>query len=531
MAYTLAYTGAEIDVKLGYVNQDVRNTASPTYVGMTLTGNLSVSDAYINNSSGAIAFRIYTSGGGVSEHSYSNVAGLQIDSYQSGVGSPFTKTVDIVANADSGAASQIRIFTVSAGSTPSEVSRINSDGNFGIRTTDVESWGSDFIALEMTSSAIIGRTSGNTVALLSNTYNDSSWKYKTTGSATMLYIDESNGLRVLTKGSGTIDTAIGTWDEPFKIDGTDITIDGTITISDLTANKIMGTNGSKELSDVTNYCIGGGASNLIFGSLVTGITTGSNNMGFGPSALNGLTSGGANSGIGNSSLLNTTTGSDNTAIGHASLIYITTQDDNTAIGNNAGRYITSGSQCTSISECVLVGQDTRTANSIDSNSIVIGQGARGNGSNTVTLGNTSITANYLNGNIALTSDLESWSGFRVIEFYRSALLGSTSNNATRFVSNTYYDGDWKYKSTDPAIDLFLYNGSFVIRNVTSGTINTAITWDEKLKVDTTGIGCFGATPQAQQSHIVDADGTLSDITTKFNTLLADLEGYGLLATA
>ena len=38
-------------------------------------------------------------------------------------------------------------------------------------------------------------------------------------------------------------------------------------------------------------------------------------------------------------------------------------------------------------------------------------------------------------------------------------------------------------------------------------------------------------PQAQQAHIIDADGTLADITTKFNTLLADLEGFGLLASA
>ena len=37
-----------------------------------------------------------------------------------------------------------------------------------------------------------------------------------------------------------------------------------------------------------------------------------------------------------------------------------------------------------------------------------------------------------------------------------------------------------------------------------------------------------ATPQP---HIVDADGTLADITTKFNTLLSQLETLGLLKTA
>jgi len=43
------------------------------------------------------------------------------------------------------------------------------------------------------------------------------------------------------------------------------------------------------------------------------------------------------------------------------------------------------------------------------------------------------------------------------------------------------------------------------------------------------LGFYGATPGAQQAHIIDADGQLADITTKFNTLLSDLEGYGLLA--
>ena len=36
---------------------------------------------------------------------------------------------------------------------------------------------------------------------------------------------------------------------------------------------------------------------------------------------------------------------------------------------------------------------------------------------------------------------------------------------------------------------------------------------------------------AQQSHIVNADGTLADLTAKFNTLLGYLETLGLLKTS
>ena len=57
---------------------------------------------------------------------------------------------------------------------------------------------------------------------------------------------------------------------------------------------------------------------------------------------------------------------------------------------------------------------------------------------------------------------------------------------------------------------------------------------EVIKIDeSTGgrLSFFAVTPTAQQAHIIDADGQLADITTKFNTLLADLEGYGLLASS
>ncbi|MEE9581211.1 MAG: hypothetical protein V3V74_07850, partial [Nitrosomonadaceae bacterium] len=48
---------------------------------------------------------------------------------------------------------------------------------------------------------------------------------------------------------------------------------------------------------------------------------------------------------------------------------------------------------------------------------------------------------------------------------------------------------------------------------------------------TGSIGFYNTTPVAQEAHIVDADGTLADITTKFNALLLSLETYGLLAAA
>jgi hypothetical protein len=58
-----------------------------------------------------------------------------------------------------------------------------------------------------------------------------------------------------------------------------------------------------------------------------------------------------------------------------------------------------------------------------------------------------------------------------------------------------------------------------------------------MKADSSGNMKFfcGTTPEAptvgRQGHIADADGTLGDITSKFNTLLAYLENIGLIATS
>lgn len=64
-------------------------------------------------------------------------------------------------------------------------------------------------------------------------------------------------------------------------------------------------------------------------------------------------------------------------------------------------------------------------------------------------------------------------------------------------------------------------------NVTFGTGTGT-----KLGTNTTQkIGFWNTTPVVQPTGIVDADGTLADITTKFNSLLAKLESVGLLAAA
>ena len=76
--------------------------------------------------------------------------------------------------------------------------------------------------------------------------------------------------------------------------------------------------------------------------------------------------------------------------------------------------------------------------------------------------------------------------------------------------------------TDLTMPAFIMGGNLSTDATTGTKIGTGAT--QKL-------GFWNATPVAQQANIVDADGTLADITTKFNTLLAQLKAEGLLASA
>jgi hypothetical protein len=129
-------------------------------------------------------------------------------------------------------------------------------------------------------------------------------------------------------------------------------------------------------------------------------TTGGTNTANGVSALESNTTGGSNTGIGANALVFNTTGNNNTAIGLSALQSNTTGSSNTANGFNAGRFIADGTTANTITNnCVFLGVDTKAQANNQTNQIVIGFNAIGNGSNTVTLGNTSIIKTILRGTL------------------------------------------------------------------------------------------------------------------------------------
>ena len=130
------------------------------------------------------------------------------------------------------------------------------------------------------------------------------------------------------------------------------------------------------------------------------LTTGQYNTAIGQSAMFTATTAGQNTAIGVNALLLTTSGGSNVAVGVDTLQHITTGSSNTAIGYNAGSHITGGSTPnTTATNSVFIGRDSKAAADGQTNQIVIGQNAVGNGSNTATFGNTATTANYFTGSV------------------------------------------------------------------------------------------------------------------------------------
>ena len=184
--------------------------------------------------------------------------------------------------------------------------------------------------------------------------------------------------------------------------------------------------GSKALysntTGIDNICVG---SQALYSNL-----DGNNNIGIGANALYHNISGIRNIGIGGQSLINNT-GEYNVGIGYSSL-YNNTGNRNTTIGSYSGYNITSGSNI------IAIGYYSEPKTNTDTNEIIIDSSTNinipnGNGSNTVTLGNSSMICTYLYGIIQLQN-------------YTDATLPTLSNSGLLYYNDTqkhlycYIDG-------------------------------------------------------------------------------------------
>ena len=160
-------------------------------------------------------------------------------------------------------------------------------------------------------------------------------------------------------------------------------------------------------------------------------TTGVSNIAIGYQSLRLNTNGAQNASVGTFSLWSNVGGISNTAIGYQSLFFNTTGNNNVASGYRSLRSNTSASSNVAIgyealidtttgANNVFVGAESGPLNINQSNQIVIGYQATGNGSNTVTIGDTNIVATFLRGTLNLANLPTSPTGLSAGDVWRSA---------------------------------------------------------------------------------------------------------------
>jgi hypothetical protein len=135
-------------------------------------------------------------------------------------------------------------------------------------------------------------------------------------------------------------------------------------------------------------------------------SSGQQNTAIGFGSLQNNTTGTSNSTLGMYTLLYNTTGSNNISIGQNCLLFNTTGSTNIAIGSSAGTFDILSNGVTSSNTSIFIGDNTKSQSVNQSNQIVIGYGATGSGSNSVTLGASTITKTQLRGTINIGNVLQ-----------------------------------------------------------------------------------------------------------------------------
>lgn len=236
---------------------------------------------------------------------------------------------------------------------------------------------------------------------------------------------------------------------------------------------------------VGNYALGSndtGHSNTAIGQeSLTFNTSGYENVGVGIASLLSNTTGFSNTAVGSNALRSNTTGGYNTAVGDKSLYSITTGIYNTALGNTAGDLINSGGANQTSNYSVYLGYDTRASANGNTNEIVIGSGARGNGSNTVTIGNSSITDNYFSGNLSVEGLSSSVAGSIRLKMGNTASTTPNGYASIAGISNVAFDfinkntsGDYKYYRLN---SILLPDNTLVTYGLPSSSGTIALTSD------------------------------------------------------
>jgi len=225
-------------------------------------------------------------------------------------------------------------------------------------------------------------------------------------------------------------------------------------------------------------------------------TTGGNNTAVGNNALISNTTGSANIAVGRRAMNNNTEGSENTAIGvqamfsnssgnynvvvGAAALENNEGSSNVAIGYNAGTY-TQDDAIINSENSIYIGANTTGLYSDDSNTIVIGTAALGDGSDTTVIGNESTTSTRVFGTLSTNGGISA--------------AGGTFSALTRFTAGISAAGGITLAGT---VSL---NGQTFTNVVSSFNGDTGAVTGVSIAVAGTGIAVSGATGSVTISNI------------------------------
>ncbi len=198
------------------------------------------------------------------------------------------------------------------------------------------------------------------------------------------------------------------------------------------------------------------------------------NTAVGSTALKSLTEGDSNVAVGASALESNTTARYNTSVGASALQYNTNGEHNVALGLSAGRTDVSGSNATSPDQSIAIGSGSQFSSTTPTNEIVIGYNADGGGDNTVTLGNTSVTAVYMAqdsgalvhcAGIQFPASQAASSGANVLDDYEEGTYTATVTPATSGSINV--NSDYDQLSYVKIGSMVTVNGAIAVSGVSS----------------------------------------------------------------
>lgn len=250
--------------------------------------------------------------------------------------------------------------------------------------------------------------------------------------------------------------------------GDDIVVTDTLTVNGLatfngglisaksaisTTNTLIGASAGAALvgGALNNVCIGTNtlsvsqtaSSNTAVGSNSLWVNvSGTDNAALGTSALLFNTSTGMTA-VGSGAMSSNTTGTANVAVGHQALTSNTTGANTVAVGTSAGRFFGTAAApstdvLTAASQSIFIGRDARPSGNSQTNQVVIGDQGRGNGSNTVTIGNSSITATHFAGT-ATSAVVASGDTVRIVNAKTPATAGAAGT-----AGDVCWDADYIY---------------------------------------------------------------------------------------